>query len=138
MQDVLRGPNANAFIQAAARFALGEGGPALLDIESGAETTRQRESDVVTYLPFLWRPDRHMFLKPVVTKDFAQRVGHRLALDYEREARPPSLREPAQSRGANGCRTCRPSSRATGINMQRFIWVVGGYSAESDVRTVVE
>ena len=36
-----------------------------------------------TYLPFLWRPDQHMFLKPEVTKDLAARVGHRFASDYE-------------------------------------------------------
>lgn len=35
------------------------------------------------YLPFLWRPDQHMFLKPAVTQDFAARVGHRFAHDYE-------------------------------------------------------
>jgi len=29
---------------------------------------------VVTYLPFLWRPDTHMLLKPMVTTDFAERV----------------------------------------------------------------
>jgi hypothetical protein len=39
-----------------------------------------------TYLPFLWRPEAHMFLKPEITTEFAARVGHRLADDYE----PPS------------------------------------------------
>jgi hypothetical protein len=38
---------------------------------------------VVTYLPFLWRPGAHMFLKGEVTTEFAARVGHRLADDYE-------------------------------------------------------
>lgn len=38
---------------------------------------------VVTYLPYLWRPDTHMFLKPEVTKNFATRVGHRFAAEYE-------------------------------------------------------
>jgi hypothetical protein len=38
---------------------------------------------VATYLPFLWQPEKHMFLKPEVTKDFAARVGHRFATDYE-------------------------------------------------------
>lgn len=33
MQKALRGPNADGFIQAAARFALGEGESALLDME---------------------------------------------------------------------------------------------------------
>ena len=37
----------------------------------------------MTHLPFLWRPGTHMFLKPEVTKDFAARVGHRFASDYE-------------------------------------------------------
>ena len=38
---------------------------------------------VVTYLPFLWRPEAHMFLKPEVTNEFAVGVGHRFADDYE-------------------------------------------------------
>jgi hypothetical protein len=38
---------------------------------------------VATYLPFLWQPEKHMFLKPEVTKDFAARVGHRFATDYK-------------------------------------------------------
>jgi hypothetical protein len=34
------------------------------------------------YLPFLWRPEGEMFLKPEVTRDFAARVGRRFHLDY--------------------------------------------------------
>ena len=37
----------------------------------------------MTYLPFLWRSDAHMFLKPEVTTEFAAWVGHRFADDYE-------------------------------------------------------
>jgi hypothetical protein len=36
----------------------------------------------VVTLPFLWQPEKHMFLKPEVTKDYAARVGHRFADDY--------------------------------------------------------
>ena len=38
---------------------------------------------VATYLPYLWQPERHMFLKPEVSKDYAARVGHPFASVYE-------------------------------------------------------
>ena len=43
---------------------------------------------VVTYLPFLWRPEQHMFLKPVVTQDFAERVGHSFVHEYSPALEP--------------------------------------------------
>ena len=36
----------------------------------------------MTYLPFLWRPNEHVFLKPTMIQDFAERVGHRFASVY--------------------------------------------------------
>jgi hypothetical protein len=78
LQDVLRGP----FIQAAARFTLNPTNAALLDIERVLKPHDAAKWTVVTYLPFLWRPEAHRLLKPEVTKDFAARVGHRFASDY--------------------------------------------------------
>ena len=71
LQDVQRGPNANDFIRGAARFAKDGGKTNLLSM---AQALKPQDSDkwtVVSYLPYLWRPDMHMFLKPEATKDFA-------------------------------------------------------------------
>ena len=51
----------------------------------------------MTYLPFLWYPEEHIFLKPTTTKDFAQRVGHRFAYDYDAGLISPSTRACATS-----------------------------------------
>jgi hypothetical protein len=83
VRDVLRGPSADMFIRAAARFALGDTRTALAEMESTLKPQDAAKWTVVTYLPFLWRPDAHMFLKPMVTTDFAERIGHRFAQDYE-------------------------------------------------------
>jgi hypothetical protein len=72
---------------------------------------------VATYLPFLWQPDRHMFLKPTVTKDFATRVGHRFASDYD------------STLTINVVQSLKPRDR---IDIQSFIWVVGGYHDDDD------
>ena len=45
LQDVLRGPAADSFIRAAARFALGEGKPALLDMERALKPYESAEMD---------------------------------------------------------------------------------------------
>lgn len=82
LQDVLRGPLADTFIHGAAKFASGDLTIGLFEMERALKPHGSAKWTVVTYLPFLWRPDAHMFLKPEVTKDFALRVGHRFARNY--------------------------------------------------------
>jgi hypothetical protein len=85
---------------------------------------------VVTYLPFLWRPEAHMFLKPEVTKDFAARVGHRFASDYEPRLRLDvyqSLLDLA-SETEQELADLDPRDR---IDVQSFIWVVGDYKQDT-------
>jgi hypothetical protein len=131
LQDVLRGPTAEDFIHAVARFALGEGKPALLDMERALKPHESAKWTVATYLPFLWRPQEHMFLKPEVTKDFAARVGHRFASDYEPQldfAVYESLLDLASKTEAE-LANLKPRDR---IDVQSFIWIVGGYRDDVD------
>jgi hypothetical protein len=131
MQGVLRGPNAAAFVQAAARFTLGEGKPALLDMERALKPHDNAKWTVVTYLPFLWRPDQHMFLKPEVTNDFAARVGHRFALNYSAKLDMAVYDDLLDLAGktASELSDLKPRDR---IDVQSFIWVVGDYSTDAE------
>ncbi|WP_342640178.1 hypothetical protein [Rhodoligotrophos ferricapiens] len=131
LQDVLRGPAADEFIRAAARFTLGEGKPALVQMERALKPHDNAKWTVATYLPFLWRPEEHMFLKPEVTKDFAARVGHRFASDYEPRlnfAVYESLLD-LVSKTAAELVELKPRDR---IDVQSFIWVVGDYKEDSE------
>ena len=81
---------------------------------------------MATYLPFLWRPDAHMFLKPEAAKDLGVRVGHPFASVYR--AQPEldvhlSLLELADET-SNELSDLDPRDR---IDIQSFIWVVGAY-----------
>ncbi|HEY4114042.1 MAG TPA: hypothetical protein VGM17_08280 [Rhizomicrobium sp.] len=81
---------------------------------------------VVTYLPYLWRPDHHMFLKPEVTKDFASRVGHPFAQQYEAKlnfAVYQSLLDLTR-KTEEALKTLKPRDL---IDIQSFIWIVGDY-----------
>ncbi len=131
LQDVLRGPHGDPFVQAAARFTLGEGKSALRDMERALKPHDNAKWTVVTYLPFLWRPAEHMFLKPEVTKDFAARIGHRFASDYEPRLNInvyESLLDLA-SKTTHELADLKPRDR---IDVQSFIWVVGDYKEESE------
>src|SRR5438128_1087120 len=55
IQDVLRGPGADVFIRAAAKFTMGETKPALAAMERVLHPHDSAKWTVVTYLPFLWR-----------------------------------------------------------------------------------
>ena len=123
---MLRGPPADPFIQAAARFTLGGGKQALVDMEHALKPYDSAKWTVATYLPFLWRPEAHMCLKPEVTKDFAARVGHRFASDYEPRldiAVYDSLLD-LVARTEAELAELEPRDR---IDVQSFIWVIGGY-----------
>lgn len=129
LQRVLRGPRADLFIRAAARFTMGEFNPGLLEMERALKPDDNAKWTVATYLPFLWLPEVHMFLKPEVTKDFAERVGHRFASNYESRldvAVYESLLDLA-SKTTDELAELRPRDR---IDVQSFIWVVGSYPEE--------
>lgn len=126
LSGTLRGASADTFVRAAARFAQGEGEPALLDMRRILQAEDNAKWTVVTYLPFLWRSDAHMFLKPEVTKDFARRVGHRFADDYDARVHITvygSLLDLVRET-KNKLADLHPRD---GIDVQSFIWVVGGY-----------
>lgn len=131
LQDVLRGPHADDFIQAAARFALDGSQSNLVAMEQALKFHDSAKWTVVTYLPYLWRPDTHMFLKPEATKEFATRVGHRFAQDYKARLQMPvyeSLHN-LVSRTAEELADLKPRDR---IDIQSFIWVVGNYREERE------
>jgi hypothetical protein len=126
LQDVLRGPRADDFVQAAARFTLDGNKSNLRAMEQALKPHDNAKWTVVTYLPYLWQPDTHMFLKPEATKDFATHVGHRFVSDYEARlhfAVYESLLD-LVNRTALELADLKPRDR---IDIQSFIWVVGDY-----------
>ena len=126
MQSLLRGVEGDAFVRAAARFALGEGKTALRTMENLLRPHDNAKWTVVTYLPFLWRPEAHIFLKPEVTKDFAERVGHDLARTYSPDL---DLRTYGDFLDlAGGIRAAFAGNEPRDmIDVQSVIWVVGDY-----------
>lgn len=131
IQDVLRSADAPGFLCGAARFAQGDLVAGLAEMERALRPHEAAKWTAVTYLPFLWRPDAHMFLKPEVTKEFASRVGHRFAHDYAPRLDPSiyaslmGLVEGTEKEVAD----LKPADR---IDVQSFIWVVGEYTAADE------
>ena len=131
LRETLAGPNGNAFLQAAAKFATGQVGAGLAGMRSAVAPHGGTTWPIVTYLPFFWSPEAHMFLKPEATRDFAQRIGHRFAVEYrsEHEAAVYECLLDLVDHTANAIRQLNPADR---IDVQSFIWVVGRY-AEMDL-----
>jgi len=74
----------------------------------------------------LLAPEQHAFLKPEVTKDFAARVGHRFAQDYQGKLEIGvynSLLD-LMARTEAELALLKPQDR---FDIQSFVWVVGAY-----------
>ena len=128
MARFLRGTDADTFVLAAARFAADGSEAALWDMSKVLRKHDLAKWTIATYLPFLWRPAQHMFLKPEVTKDFATRVGDRFVDDYETALNISVYRSLLDL----ATRTSQELTRAgmpphDNIDVQSFVWVVGKY-----------
>jgi len=122
--DLLRGASADGFLRAAARFASGGGAPALSEMAHLAKSHEAPKWTVVTYLPYLWRPEAHMFLKPEATKDFAARVGHAFVHHYT-PALDMAVYDSLLDLAAQTEREIADLNPCDRIDVQSFIWVVG-------------
>lgn len=127
--EVLTGPNSDAFIQSAARFALDGGQQALRDMEHVLKPYEAAKWTVVTFLPFLWRPERHMYLKPEVTKLYAEHVGHPYAEIYSPELNI-AVYESLLDLARQTDKELVDLEPRDGIDIQSFIWVIGKYDGE--------
>ena len=131
LQDVFRGPSADAVIRAAADFAINGDKKALARLEGVLKPLDSAKWTVATYLPYLWRPEQHMFLKPEVTKDYAARVGHPFNGIYEARLNfdvYSSLLD-LVDRTSLELDDLNPRDR---IDIQSFIWVIGAYQEDSE------
>lgn len=126
LQDVFRGPDSDSVIRAAAEFTESADKNALGRLEAALKPFDCAKWTVVTYLPYLWRPERHMFLKPEVTKDYAARVGHPFASTYEARLNIDVYASLLDLVTRTSCELSDLHPR-DGIDIQSFIWVVGDY-----------
>jgi hypothetical protein len=133
LQDALRGKRSDAFIHGAAMFALGDLKTGLAEMESTLKPHRIANWTATTYLPFLWRPEAHMFLKPEVTRDFALRVGHSFAHEY-RAKLDLSVYESLLDLVDETERELADLNPRDRIDVQSFIWVIGAYKDGQELR----
>lgn len=133
MQAALRSPAAAPFIRGAAMFADGETDRGLREMEQALKPFDVAKWTALTYLPFLWRPDTHMFLKPEVTRDFATRVGHGFADAYSPELKSSVYRSLIDlvEQTERETMDLAPVDR---IDIQSFIWIVGKYTDEDEAQ----
>ena len=131
LQEALRGPEADGFIQAAARFTLGETEVGLSQMKAALAKSGADKWTTVTYLPYFWDPHTHMYLKPKVTREFSERVGHPFADDYKADLRPGVYQSLLDlvTETEDHIADLEPRDR---IDVQSFIWVVGEYGEEAE------
>ena len=122
-----------AFVAASARFCLDPTRTTLATLRTIAGRHDAASWTVITYLPWLWRPEAHMFLKPQPTRRFAERVGHRfqhLDLKADPFAAYSSLLDlAAEIRHRTSALGCQDN-----IDAQGFIWVTEKYDLMKDMR----
>lgn len=130
-RDVLKGPKGAAFIRSAAAFAEGDR-TALASMADAFRDYGQFSWPAATYLPYFWRPTDHMFLKPQVTKDFAERVGHSFSHSYSAQC-AIEVYDALLDLTAEAKAELSALDAQDNIDIQSFIWIVGAYEGEAPV-----
>lgn len=128
ISQLLKSDAGPSFIQSAAAFAGDDIASGLAGMRAAIKPIGALSWPIATYLPFLWRPEAHMFLKPQVTVDFAERVGHPFAYQYAATCEAPVYQNLLSLVGdlEQKIAALQPRDR---IDVQSFIWVVGKYEA---------
>lgn len=129
IKTVLEKPEGPAFLRAAAKFASGDHAAGAQGMENALRPYGRQSWPKATYFGYLWRPAENMFCKPEVTTDFAQRIGHEFQYVYE-----PEISHTVYLSLMDLARSTLAATRSLGaedyIDVQSFIYVVGGYREE--------
>lgn len=125
--DLFKTKDGPAFVRAAAQIADGAISEGLKAMSELGKRHGKLSWPMATYLPFFWRPETHMFLKPEVTRDFAERIGHSFAQVYRPQLDAEVYRSVLDLAGAVRREMADLNPRDL-IDVQSFIWIVGAYS----------
>lgn len=131
LKDMVLGPDGETYFDAVRQFHDGEYAKAGSRLTSRFKSTDIANWRALTYLPFLWSPKQHMFLRPTFLREFASAVGHRFTIDYRSDLDPAVYR----SLLALLSETRTKLADEAGIDnivLQSFIWVAVQYK-DSDV-----
>lgn len=129
LKEALDGPSGAEFLRGAAEFANGEFDHGAARMAAAMKAHGRLSWPTATYFPYLWNPEKYMFLKPVVTCDFAERIGHRFQHDYAAEV-SSGVYESLLDLANFTLEKIRPLGARDFIDVQSFIWVVGAYADE--------
>ncbi|MER9971120.1 hypothetical protein [Mesorhizobium sp. M0060] len=129
LQPLLRGAEANDFIQAAAAFTNGDISRGLGAMASVLKRHDNAKWTVVTYLPFLWKPEEHVFLKPTMITAFAEPVGHAFAHTYKSEL-DPAVYETLLDLARTTKERISDLSPRDMIDVQSFTWTAVEYTED--------
>lgn len=124
--ELLRSNAGREALTAMARFTLDPSARELAAVARVLHAHSGLRWAATTLLPFLWRPDAHLFLKPTITTDFARRVGHDFADVYTSDPMIAVHHGLVDLAAATRARLAHMEP-ADGIDVQSFIFVVGGY-----------
>lgn len=123
---MLGGETGPAYVRGAATFALGDLDAGIAAMTRAIAPHGRASWPMLTYLPNLWSPEAHIFLKPEKTKEFAQRVGHGFANDYSASLEAGVYRSLLDMVVETEVEIAKLKPRDR-IDVQSFIWVVGDY-----------
>lgn len=126
----LKSKDGDAIVRAIASFTREPNQKILSELEKLLKPHECAKWTVITYLPYLWRPHDHMYLKPTVTRDYASRVGH-----YYHDVYEPSLKikvyKALQDLTIKTTEKVKNLNPRDNIDIQSFIWVVGAYTTSA-------
>ena len=123
---LLETPAGHDYVSGAAMFAEGDFENGLQKIDAATKPVSASTWTSATYLPYLWKPEKLIFLKPEVTKDFSRRVGHPFHHIYAPTFHP-RIYLSMLDMVAEAKQHLKKLKPRDNIDIQCFMWIVGKY-----------
>ena len=125
LKDVLYSVDCAAFCEASRKMFEGRYLEAGKQLDATFKSRDLANWRILTYLPFLWDPKQHFFLRPTFLCQFAAAVGHKFQHDYSADLNP-AVYESLLSLAAE-TRSRLGADVNDNIEVQSFIWVAKQY-----------
>lgn len=129
LASVLRSNKAHDYLEICSKFAVGDYEKSSAEFSKHFKEDNLAKWPALTFFPFFWKPEEHMFLKPEFTREYASRIGHEFNMIYESAPNGDTYKS-LLDMAAETKKSISDLLPKDNIDIHSFMWTVTEYTDE--------